>query len=546
MAKTELTSKLISRFERLSGRRQNWETHWQEVADYMLPRKADVTKTRSKGDKRTELIFDSSPLQSVDLLAASLHGMLTNPSTPWFTLRYKDQEIENDDEAKLWLESATDAMYVAFNRSNFQQEIFELYHDLITFGTACMFVQDDDEDTLKFSTRHINEIYIAENEKGKVDTVYRLFKMSVRAAFQQFGEAISTSTKGLITKDPYEEISILHAVYPRNDFDPKKQDRKNMPFESVYMEYKNLNELSVAGFKEFPFVVPRYLKASHEIYGRSPAMTALPDVKMLNEMSKTTIKAAQKQVDPPLLVPDDGFLLPVRTVPGGLNFYRSGTRDRIEPLNIGANNPLGLNMEEQRRNSIRNVFYVNQLMMQQGPQMTATEVIQRNEEKMRLLGPVLGRLQSELLKPLIDRCFAIMVRKNIFPPAPEIISGRDVEIEYVSPLAKAQKSTELQSIIRGIEIMGQLANVAPVFDYINFDNLVKHLTNIIGIPQKVLKTNSEVLAEREAKQAQAQQMQEMQQLQQVAKAGGDIAPLAKALPQDAQAIAEGVGEQLTE
>ncbi len=546
MAQTDLTKSLKRRFDKLKTNRQNWETHWQEVADYMLPRKADVTKTRSKGDKRTELIFDSSPLQSVDLLAASLHGMLTNPSTPWFTLRYKDQEIENDDEAKLWLESATDAMYVAFNRSNFQQEIFELYHDLITFGTACMFVQDDDEDTLKFSTRHINEIYIAENEKGKVDTVYRLFKMSVRAAFQQFGEAISTSTKGLITKDPYEEISILHAVYPRNDFDPKKQDRKNMPFESVYMEYKNLNELSVAGFKEFPFVVPRYLKASHEIYGRSPAMTALPDVKMLNEMSKTTIKAAQKQVDPPLLVPDDGFLLPVRTVPGGLNFYRSGTRDRIEPLNIGANNPLGLNMEEQRRNSIRNVFYVNQLMMQQGPQMTATEVIQRNEEKMRLLGPVLGRLQSELLKPLIDRCFAIMVRKNIFPPAPEIISGRDVEIEYVSPLAKAQKSTELQSIIRGIEIMGQLANVAPVFDYINFDNLVKHLTNIIGIPQKVLKTNSEVLAEREAKQAQAQQMQEMQQLQQVAKAGGDIAPLAKALPQDAQAIAEGVGEQLTE
>jgi len=546
MAQTDLTKSLKRRFDKLKTNRQNWETHWQEVADYMLPRKADVTKTRSKGDKRTELIFDSSPLQSVDLLAASLHGMLTNPSTPWFTLRYKDQEIENDDEAKLWLESATDAMYVAFNRSNFQQEIFELYHDLITFGTACMFVQDDDEDTLKFSTRHINEIYISENEKGKVDTVYRLFKMSVRAAFQQFGEAISTGTKGLITKDPYEEISILHAVYPRNDFDPKKQDRKNMPFESVYMEYKNLNELSVAGFKEFPFVVPRYLKASHEIYGRSPAMTALPDVKMLNEMSKTTIKAAQKQVDPPLLVPDDGFLLPVRTVPGGLNFYRSGTRDRIEPLNIGANNPLGLNMEEQRRNAIRNVFYVNQLMMQQGPQMTATEVIQRNEEKMRLLGPVLGRLQSELLKPLIDRCFAIMVRKNIFSPAPEIISGRDVEIEYVSPLAKAQKSTELQSIIRGIEIMGQLANVAPVFDYINFDNLVKHLTNIIGIPQKVLKTNSEVLVEREAKQAQAQQMQEMQQLQQVAKAGGDIAPLAKALPQDAQAIAEGVGEQLTE
>ena len=158
MAQTDLTKSLKRRFDKLKTNRQNWETHWQEVADYMLPRKADVTKTRSKGDKRTELIFDSSPLQSVDLHAASLHGMLTNPSTPWFTLRYKDQEIENDDEAKLWLESATDAMYVAFNRSNFQQEIFELYHDLITFGTACMFVQDDDEDTLKFVKNNFNII----------------------------------------------------------------------------------------------------------------------------------------------------------------------------------------------------------------------------------------------------------------------------------------------------------------------------------------------------------------------------------------------------
>jgi hypothetical protein len=254
-------------------------------------------------------------------------------------------------------------------------------------------------------------------------------------------------------------------------------------------------------------------------------------------MSKTTIKAAQKQVDPPLLVPDDGFLLPVRTVPGGLNFYRSGTRDRIEPLNIGANNPLGLNMEEQRRDSIRAVFYVNQLMMQQGPQMTATEVIQRNEEKMRLLGPVLGRLQSELLKPLIDRVFAILLRNNMLPPAPEFLSGRDIEIEYVSPLAKAQKSTELQSIIRTVEILGSLANVAPVFDYINFDNLVKHLADIVGVPQKILKSQSQVNAERQQAQQQQQEMQQMQQLQQVAKAGGDVAPLAKALPDEARAVA---------
>ena len=537
MAKTDLTKSLLSRFDKLQSQRQNWETHWQDVADYMQPRKADVTKQRAKGDKRMELIFDSSPIQAIELLAASLHGMLTNPSTPWFTLRFKDEDVDGEDEAKLWLESATDAMYTAFNRSNFQQEIFELYHDLITFGTAAMFIEEDDADLIKFSTRHINEVFIAENDKGRIDTIYRRFKISARAAVQKFGDKISSDIRSIVDKDPYKEIEIIHAVYPRKDFNPTKKDKSNMPFESVYIEFKTGNELSVSGFKEFPFVVPRYLKASNEIYGRSPAMTALPDVKMLNEMSKTTIKAAQKQVDPPLLVPDDGFLLPVRTVPGGLNFYRSGTRDRIEPLNIGANNPLGLNMEEQRRDAIRAVFYVNQLMMQQGPQMTATEVIQRNEEKMRLLGPVLGRLQSELLKPLIDRVFNILLRNNQLPQAPEFLSGRDIEIEYVSPLAKAQKSSELQSIMRAIEILGSLANVAPVFDYVNFDNLVKHLADIVGVPQKILKSQSQVNAERQQAQQQQQEMQQMQQVQQLAKAGGDIAPLAKALPEEAKAVA---------
>ena len=534
MAKTDLTKALLKRFDRLSTQRNNWETHWQEVADYMMPRKADVTKLRSRGDKRTELIFDSSPLQAVELLAASLHGMLTNPSTPWFSLRFKSEEVAEEDEAKEWLESATDIMYTAFNRSNFQQEIFELYHDLITFGTAAMFIEEDDEDLLKFSTRHINEIYIAENDKGRIDTVFRKFKLSARAIIQKF-QNVTPEIKTVANKDPYEEMDIIHAIYPRADFNPSKQDKKNMPFESVYMTAKG-EELSVSGFREFPFVVPRYLKASHEIYGRSPAMTALPDVKMLNEMSKTTIKSAQKQVDPPLLVPDDGFILPVRTVPGGLNFYRAGTRDRIEPLNIGANTPLGLNMEEQRRNSIRNAFYVNQLMMQQGPQMTATEVIQRNEEKMRLLGPVLGRLQSELLKPLIDRAFNILLRKNQFKPAPDFLSGQDIEIEYVSPLAKAQKSTELQSIMRAIEIMGSLANVAPVFDHVNMDNLVRHLADIVGVPQKILKPKSQLNAERQQKQQQQEQMAQMQQLQQVAQAGGQIAPLAKALPEEAKAL----------
>jgi hypothetical protein len=249
-----------------------------------------------------------------------------------------------------------------------------------------MFIEEDAEDVVRFSTRHIGEIYISENNKGKIDTIFRKFKISARSAVTQFGaNNVSSKLLGVANKNPFEEVELLHVVYPRDTFDPKKKDAKNMQYASVYIEIDSKEQISESGFNEFPYVVPRYLKASFEIYGRSPAMTALPDVKMLNEMCKTTIKAAQKQVDPPLLVPDDGFILPVKTMPSGLNFYRSGTRDRIEPLNIGANNPLGLNMEEQRRNAIRDTFYVNQLMMQNGPTMTATEVVQRNDYLVQFL-----------------------------------------------------------------------------------------------------------------------------------------------------------------
>ena len=534
MAQTDLTKKLLKRFDRLKSNRQNWESHWQEVADYMQPRKADVTKTRSKGDKRTELIFDSSPMQAVELLAASLHGMLTNPATPWFSLKFKGTDLENDDDAKAWLEEATEVMYTAFNRSNFQQEIFELYHDLITFGTAAMFIEEDEEDILKFSTRHINEMYISENDKGRIDTIFRKFRLTARAAIQKFGANVSNNIVTTHRKDPYEEIDIIHAVYPRSDFDPKKQDKSNMPFESVYFEAGTGDELSVSGFREFPFVVPRYLKASHEIYGRSPAMTALPDVKMLNEMSKTTIKSAQKQVDPPLLVPDDGFILPVRTVPGGLNFYRAGTRDRIETLNIGANTPLGLNMEEQRRNAIREVFYVNQLQLQQGPQMTATEVVQRNEEKMRLLGPVLGRLQSELLSPLITRVFNILLRNGLFMQSPDILQQQELKIEFVSPMALAQRGQELQSLMRGLEIFGSLAQTMPVMDYIDENGLVKQIISILGLPAKVIKSDAEVEQIRSDRAEQEAQQMEMQQQMAETQMAKNAAPMAKIVQDGSQ------------
>jgi hypothetical protein len=521
-----LVAKLDRRYQDLSNSRSNWEKHWQELADYMLPRKADITKKRTQGDKRTELIFDGTAIHAVELLSASLHGMMTSPSTPWFSLRYRNPGLQRNDAANEWLEVCIDQMYQAFHRSNFQQEVHELYYDLVVFGTGAIYL-DIDGDNLRFGTRHIAEICISEDSQGLVDTVYRKFKMTARAMMQQFGDKLPTGVLNDAKNEPYKEHEIVHVVYPRGE--TKGKVAKNKPIASVYYHKATKALLSESGFDEFPFMVPRFVKDSVSTYGRSPAMTALPDVKMLNKMSETTIRAAQKQVDPPLMAPDDGFMLPIRTTPGSLNFYRAGTRDRIEPLQIGANNPLGLNMEEQRRMAIRQAFYVDQLLLAQGSAMTATEVLQRNEEKMRLLGPVLGRLQSELLQPLISRAFALLLRAGLLPPAPEELQGQDIDIEYVSPLAKAQKLTDLQSMLRGFEVMMQVAEIAPVMDYLDADKLVQYLVEVTGIPARVIRSDEEVARIRrqaqQAQQAQAQMQQDMMESEQAK----NVAPLVKAV-----------------
>ena len=522
-----LVAQLDRRYKTLQTQRSNWEKHWQELADYMLPRKADITKKRTQGDKRTELIYDGTAIHAVELLSSSLHGMLTSPSTPWFSMRYRNPALQNDDAANEWLEICIDQMYQAFNRSNFQQEIHELYYDLVVFGTSAFYVEGD-RDGLRFSTRHIAEVTVAEDQNGKVDTVYRKFKISARAAAQRFGEEnLPTQIIKDLKDEPHKEHDLIHVVYPRGE--TKGKIAKNKPVASVYYHLDSKSLISEGGFDDFPFMVPRFVKDSVSTYGRSPAMNALPDVKMVNKMSETTIRAAQKQIDPPLMVPDDGFVLPVRTTPGALNFYRTGTRDRLEPLQIGANNPLGLNMEEQRRNAIRQAFYVDQLLMSQGPAMTATEVLQRNEEKMRLLGPVLGRLQSELLQPLISRSFALLLRNGLLPAAPEQLQGQDIDIEYVSPLAKAQKLTDLQSMLRGFEVMMQVAEIAPVMDYLDSDKLVQYLVEVTGIPARVIRSDEEVARIRD-EQAKAQQEQAaMEQQMMQAQQAQQVAPLVKAV-----------------
>jgi len=530
-----LAKQLKDNLSRLMEKRSNWENHWQEVSDYMLPRKAEITKERARGDKRHTQIFDATAIHALELLAASLHGMLTSSANKWFSLRFKETELNSMDEAKEWLEDATSRMYDVIAKSNFQQEIFECYHDLIAFGTACLMIEEDPDDVLLFSARHIKELYIQENKKGYVDTVYRRFKMPAQAVADKFGiENISKEIINKVQKTPFDDVELVHVVRPRYDFDPQKLDKKNMPFQSIYFEYGSGHIIKIGGFKENPYVIPRYLKASTEVYGRSPGMNALSDVKVLNRMCENSLKAAAKQIDPPLLIPDDGMLAPIRMSPGSINYYRSGSRDRIEPLNINANNATTLNSENQRREAIVKMFHVDQLVISENRNMTATEVIQRQEEKMRILGPVLGRLQSELLSPLIIRIFNIMLRNGLFMQAPDILRSQELNIEYVSPMALAQRSQELQSIIRGLELFGSLAQTMPVMDYIDENGLIKQVIEILGLPAKMIKSDGQVQQIREERAAEQQQQMEMQQQMAESQMAKNAAPLAKVVQDGSQ------------
>lgn len=524
---------LIARHDTLKTQRSVWESHWQELGDYMVPRKADITKKRTAGDKRTDLIFDGTAIHAAELLAASLHGMLTSASTPWFSLRFTDPMLDADDMAKEWLESAQNDMYNAFAKSNFQEQIHELYTDLVLFGTAVMFIEADDKTVLRFQTRHIAECYLSEDAHGRVDTIVRSYKLPGRDARKLFGENVGPVLWKQIEEDPLKLIELVHFVMPRDDYDTGMPDSLNMPWSSCYVDAANKWLVSESGFRENPYVCPRYLKSSFEVgYGRSPSMTALADCKMLQEMSKTTIKAAQKMVDPPLLVPDDGFILPIRVTPGGLNFYRSGTRDRIETLTTAQATPLGLQIEDQRREAIRQAFYVDQLQLRESPNMTATEVISRNEQRMRLLGPVLGRLQAELLQPLIQRSFNLMAEARLFDAAPEYMQTGNIDIEYVSPLAKAQRQGEIDSTLRMFEILNPLAQIEPgIFDYVDMDGLVKFVARTVGVPASVLRSENEVMGIRDERQKAQAAQAELAQAAQAAESAGAAAPALKAIGQ---------------
>lgn len=509
--------RIIARHSRLKSERLNWETHWQEALELCKPRSATVTVKTSQGDKRMTKVYDGTAINALDILAAGMNTFLTSQTTRWFQLETEEADLLQYDEVVEWLQDTEKRLYRMLRQSNFYSSISESYLDDGSIGTSIMYVEEDFEDTCRFYTRHISECCIAENNKGRVDTLFREFPYTARQAMQEWGDACSQDVKKAVEKEPDKEFTFLHVVMPREDRDPRKSDKLSMPFASIYLEPKPKVILAESGYQEFPYMAHRWTKDTGETYGRSPAMNALADTKMVNEMAKTNIKAGQKAVDPPLIAPDDGVIGSVKLTPGGITYIRADLFDRNaepRPMKLGGNTRIGLEMEDRRREAIRKFFFVDLfLLLMERPTMTATEVTARNEEKAAILGPTLGRIMSEKLNPIIKRSFGIMARRNKFRPAPEILRKQKLMIRYVSLLAKVQELYETRNIQNTLAEISPYAGVFPeVWDNVEPDMLFDEIADRHGFPQRARRGADKIAKIRQARVDVAREETEKQDL----------------------------------
>jgi len=520
------------RLASMASARQTWEDHWQEILDYVMPRKAEVTFIRAKGEKRTEILFDSTAITANNLLAASLQGTLTSPSLQWFYLKIKNPEFNQDREVQLWLEDSAKRMYDLFNETNFNSEVHELYLDLCSIGTGCLFVEEGkegfDKDLIHFNCLHISEYYIQENVDGYVDTLYRRYKLTARQAVQEFGEDnIGEKITEAIKDKPDKMFNFIHAVEPTQDYERSVgKVATKLPFHSCHVCEEDKMVVRSGGYNEFPYLVPRWAKATGEIFGRSPSYNALPDIKTLNKAVEIGLKAWSKAIDPPLLVQDDGVIGKVRMTPGGITVIRNDAA--VQPLQIGSNWQITDLKETQLRTAIRQAYYSDQLQLQEGPQMTATEVQVRYELMQRLLGPTLGRFQSEFLNPLIERVFGLMLRAGALSLAPDIIENQQVDVEFVGPLARSQRMEEAVAVERLYQLAMQIGQADPqILDIINHDQAIRMRAELLGVPKSVLRGVDEVEEIRQQRAEQQQMEQEMMMQQQQAETMKSQAEAAK-------------------
>ncbi len=510
----------------LEAEQKRFVPKWQLVSKWVAPWRGRSLQGFVEGDfifdgenSENKHILDATATRSLRVLAAGLQSGLTSPARPWFRLRKNTETARESGLERRWLDTVEEALYSAFSGSNFYQAVHGLYMELAVFGSACMYVEADPENLVRFATLNCGEFSWAANASGRVDTVLRLMHMSPRQMAELWGEEkLSARTQKLLTQKPDAHCEVYHLVRPRKNRDPRRLDKENMPFASYVWEKGGKTEgfLHVGGFEEFPFLCARWDVQGGDLYGHSPAMETLPDIRMLQEMTKSQLLAIHKVVNPPMRVPAS-YKQRLSLIPGAVNYVNQNSHETIAPLYQISPDLRALSQKiSEVREAVRQGFFHDLFLMFAGDSrsnVTATEVMERGQEKLLMLGPVIERHQTEILNPLLARVFGLVERSGLVEEAPESMGGELLRVEYVSNLAQAQRLGSAEAIKQLTAEVASLASVCPeVLDKIDFDQAVDELAMIAGVSSRIVRSDAEVedLRTQRAEQAQMQEQAQRQ------------------------------------
>ena len=525
---------VIKSYEQAKDERSNWDNHWQDIADFVLPTRDFYSTINVNGSQRRGRIYNTTAPEAAVQLAAALEGMLFNTGIRWFELTTENEEVNKSHEVRQCLYDSTNKMLSYFDNTStgFSISGHEIALDLVTFGTGVLLLKEQDG-YLKFQARSLANIYLKSDDAGSVTDVFRRFEMPVWEVVKEFGlENVSEKCKSMY-EDPQrrdKKVMLIHQVYLRTDREYGKRDKTNKPWGSCYVEVDAKHLLQEGGFDENPYIVVRWSKAAEEVYGRSPAMEVLPSIRVINAMARTTLEASELAVRPPVIVGAGTMEGPIRTAPGSIMYVRQGTRDIPQPFNSGARPDIGHEMMEREEAKIEKAFFADRLSLPQNDRMTATEIIERRQQGLMVVSPILSRLYSEWLNPVIKRVFEFMLKRGLISPVPEVMMGTKFKINYISPMAVSRKASVSQAFMTAMSTAQMLIQVDPtVMQNLDVDGIFRSLMAQNNVDPTFLKTEGEVQMMRQQEAQQAQMQEQMAMAQQAASAAKDGASAASDL-----------------
>lgn len=499
----------------LWNERQSWMTHWQEISQYQQPRAGRFLITdRNKGTPRYNNIYDNTAMWASRTLAAGMMSGMTSPARPWFRLTLTDPDLREVGAVKTWLHRTGILLREVFARSNTYRALHSGYEELGLFGTWATNLLPDFQNVIHHYPMTIGEYALATDHRGVVNTVVREIEMSTGQMVAQFGrENVSQTVRNLYDRHNLDSwVPVVHIVEPNLQRDLRKRDNRNMAFSSCYFEPSNDNNekfLSESGFSRFPTLAPRWVVTGQDVYGSSPGMEVLGDVKQLQHEQLRKSQGIDYQTNPPLRVPPNYKEQASARLPGGIMYGDSSTDGGIRSaFQIQLDLQHLLADIQDVRERIRAGYYADLFLMLANDTrsgVTATEVAERHEEKLLMLGPVLERLHNELLSPMIDIAFDECSAAGILPPIPRELEGVDLNIEFVSTLAQAQRAVSAQGMDRLLGTVGTLAQLYPnVTKKVDAMQAVDDYADMYGVNPEII-VPDDVVAEQAAADARAQQ-----------------------------------------